>query len=121
MTLPHDEWRVLLAKRFPQGDPAEQEMKWKAVKTKLAIGQSVTGTVVARAHFGVWLDLGVEFPALLLIVNIRDLTPEKYRNDQWCPLGDSVVATVGGLIEEKREVYVWQVNNNMTASEVPSG
>jgi len=116
MTLPNDEWRVLLAKRFPKIDPAEKGLKWKLLKNQLAIGKSVTGTVVAKAHFGVWLDIGAEFPAFLLIVSIRDLTPEKYRSDEWCPLGDSVVATVGGFNEEAHTVCVWQINNTLAAN-----
>ena len=42
------------------------------MKAALVVGQPISGIVVARAPFGVWLDIGVPFPALLLVPDMRE-------------------------------------------------
>lgn len=108
-----DAWRRLVAERFPPRTPEESDRDWEALKENLAVGQGVTGEVIARAPFGVWLDIGVGFPAEVDIIVIDDLTPERYRADDWCPIGSTVTAFVGGFldnrhIEHGREVRLYQ-------------
>ena len=62
------------------------------MKQRLAIDESVTGVVFARAHFGAWVDLGVGFPALLEIICIDGMTPERYQSGDWSPIGSEVTA-----------------------------
>ena len=38
----------------------------------MKIRQAVRGKVIARAEFGVWVDIGVGYPALLLVVNFAN-------------------------------------------------
>jgi hypothetical protein len=75
----------------------ERNADWDALKRRLTYGHSVAGTVVAKYHFGAWVDLGVGFPALLTITVIAGLTPERYRAGDWCPIGSEVRAFVGGF------------------------
>jgi ribosomal protein S1 len=65
-------WGKDLLARFPgwRSDAAAEE--WPAVKAALVVGQPVSGVVVARAPFGVWLDIGVPIPALLLVPEMRE-------------------------------------------------
>jgi ribosomal protein S1 len=107
--MPHKDWGPRLAERFPRRDGAEAQKEWEALKQLLAIGQSVTGTVVARAPFGAWVDIGVGFPALLEIICMEGMTPDRYRADDWCPLGSSVTATVGSFNNRNRQVGLWQI------------
>ena len=102
-------WGRLLSERFPARDPAQAKREWQALQERVAVGQSVTGTVVAKAPFGAWIDLGVGFPALLEIVCIAGLTPERYRADDWCPIGSEVTAFVSGFRDRGHQVYLWQV------------
>ena len=44
---------------------------WNDLKLHLPVGSKVSGPVVLKAPFGVWLDLGVRFPAMLLIPDSR--------------------------------------------------
>src|SRR3954447_20761929 len=60
-------------------------------------------------HFGAWVDLGVGFPALLEIIVIAGLTPERYRAGDWCPVGSEVSAFVGGFHDDSHQVGLWQV------------
>ncbi len=91
----------LVLERWPVRDKADAQGDWEILKQQLPVGQSVTGTVIAKAPFGAWLDIGVGFPALLLIPNVEGLTPERYRNDQWCPVGSTVRADVGWFDDGK--------------------
>lgn len=90
----NDHLKLLLSERFPPVEPAIAQENWHALKQRLGVGQSVTGTVVAKSPFGAWLDIGVGFPALLLIPDVKGLTPGSYQNDQWCPIGRSITAEV---------------------------
>ena len=76
---------------------------------RVSLGQSVTGVVVAKAHFGAWLDIGAGFPALLEITCIAGLTPERYRADDWCPKGSEVTAEVAGFNDRNHQVSLSQV------------
>lgn len=107
--MPYSNWARLLAERFPARDPDATEREWVALKQWLSVGQSVTGTVVAKAPFGAWVDIGVEFPALLEIITIAGLTPEQYRADAWYPLGSDVEAFVGGFRDAAYQIELWQV------------
>ena len=102
-------WGQLLSERFPARDSIEDDHAWTALRQRLAVDQSVTGVVVAKAPFGAWLDIGVGFPALLQIVCIQGLTPERYSLDEWCPIGSEVSAFVGGFNDRNRQVGLWQV------------
>jgi hypothetical protein len=104
-----DDWGRVLAERFPAGNPAEVEREWAAVKQRLPVGQSVTGVVVARAHFGAWVDLGVGFPGLLEAIDITGMTPGRYRAGDWCPVGSEVTAFVGGFLDDGHQIRLWQV------------
>jgi hypothetical protein len=41
--------------------------EWQALETKLAVGDSVSGKVVASYYYGVYVDTGHGFPALLAV------------------------------------------------------
>ena len=103
------EWRNVLAERFPNYESPAHDPEWLRLKQRLAPGQTITGIVVARAHFGAWIDLGVGFPGLLEIICIADLSPERYRAGDWCPVGSEVSATIGNLIDDRHQIYLWQV------------
>jgi hypothetical protein len=61
-----DAWRRQLCEAYPDWETPEALVRWPDAKSQLSIGQPVRGVVIARAPFGVWLDIGVGHPALLL-------------------------------------------------------
>jgi hypothetical protein len=73
---------------------ADRLADWEKVKAGMPEGAMVSGKVVHRSHFGVWLDLAVGFPALLEIIFIDGLTPQKYQRDDYYPLETTVSAKV---------------------------
>jgi hypothetical protein len=119
LLMDYSDWGQQLAHRFPARDDADAEAAWVAVKKRLAVGESITGVVVARAPFGAWIDLGVGFPGLLEINGIANLTPEHYRAGDWCLAGSEVTALIGGFRDEGRQIGLWQVRQDQHHNENP--
>jgi len=65
------DWRTDVRRRIPDWSTDEALKRWPTVKKQLHIGQGISGEVIARAPFGVWLDIGVTFPALLIVPNME--------------------------------------------------
>ena len=89
-----EDWRADLERAFPGWESPEREEEWQRVRASLEIGACVEGTVVTRAEFGAWLDIGVGFPALIEIIALADLTPEHYRAGDWCRPGSVIRAQI---------------------------
>jgi ribosomal protein S1 len=104
----YDNWKHLLDERFPPRDPDAAQRDWAALKKRIAVGQAISGKFVSKAHFGAWLDIGVGFPALLLITDVEGLTPERYRNDEWCAIGSPITAEVLLFNDSKQAIRVSQ-------------
>ena len=102
-------WGRILAERFPSHDDETAEREWSVATQRLSLGQTVTGSVVAKAPFCVWLDIGVGFPAILEINYMAGMTAEVYQADTWCPVGSEVSAFVEGFKDDHHQVYLWQV------------
>src|SRR5436305_7835800 len=95
----------------------ERVAEWEAAKARLPMGSRVSGVVIARYPFGVFVDIGVGFPALLQIVCMEGLTPERYQADDWCPVGSSVSAFIGGFSDDSRQIGLWQVRPKWAPAE----
>ena len=108
---------LLVSARFPPRDPSRIQAEWESLKLRLNVGETVSGTIVAKAPFGAWIDIGFGFPALLLIPHVEGLTPERYRSDEWCPIGSTVTAVVGGFNDRDCQISVWQVRSNAMSAE----
>jgi hypothetical protein len=52
--------------------------------------------------------LGVGFPALLEITAMAELTLERYRAGDWCPVGSRVTADLVMFRDTHRQVYLLQ-------------
>ena len=63
-----------LERWFP-GYATAPQADWDRVKESHPVGTRVSGRVVHSEHFGVFADIGVGFPALLLIVRVADNQP----------------------------------------------
>jgi ribosomal protein S1 len=59
--------------------------------------QTVTGTVIARALFGVWLDIGVSFPALLQVPRMAGAKLRRICFEDYPALGVRLEARVYAL------------------------
>ena len=59
-----------LERLFPGYLSAVREDEWRRVKDRVPAASRVKGAVVAVYHFGVFLDVKVGFPALLIATSI---------------------------------------------------
>ena len=72
ITMDNHSWTAELRLRFPEWLTEDAKLRWDEAKRALDIGQAISGEVVSRAPFGVWLDIGTSFPALLLVPDMKD-------------------------------------------------
>ncbi len=70
-TLSESDWDADIRAIFPEWQSDAVAERWPTIKDSLSVGQTVTGKVISRAPFGVWLDISVGQPALLLVVNME--------------------------------------------------
>src|SRR5262249_37091197 len=68
--------------------------RWPAAKAGLELGATVCGEVIARAEFGVWLDIGAGHPALLLVPEMADAGVRGIQFEDYPQLGAVVEAHV---------------------------
>jgi hypothetical protein len=77
--------------------------------------------VFAKAPFGAWIDIGVGFPALLLIPEIAGLSPKQYQSDDWCPIGSEVTALIRGFNDPNRQIVLTQTQRSTIVDVTESG
>lgn len=98
-----------LAIHFPQHQSSEMAADWDAVKQQLQIGAVVAGRVVQSEQFGVFFDIGVGFPALIIVVRFTNADTVPYTSMDMYP---ALHADVGGRIyvfdDNTRQIGVTQ-------------
>lgn len=98
-----------LAILFPQYNSPEMDADWDALKQRLPIGVSVNGLVVHREPFGVFVDIGVGFPALILVVRLKDADTTPYTSmDMYPTLGADVDGCIYIFDDAKRQIGITQ-------------
>lgn len=84
--------------------------KWAELKKSLPLGATVSGTVVAQRPYGVWVDIGVGFPALNLVVRLKDADVTPYTSMEMYPgIGTVVEGRVYVFIDESRRICLTQL------------
>ncbi len=105
----YDEWNADVRSRFPDWQTDVARERWPDIRQSLSIGQSVSGEVIARAPFGVWLDIEVPQPALLLVVNMMDAKTRRIRFDGYPAKGATIQARINALGDDG-EIGLTQLN-----------
>jgi small subunit ribosomal protein S1 len=90
-------WPDDIRAHFPDWETPGALARWPEVRTRLRVGQAVRGTVIARAPFGVWLDIGVGFPALLLVPEMREAKLRRIPFEDYPPTGAQIEACINAL------------------------
>lgn len=87
----------------------DDEAKWNELKKRLKIGDEVEGKVVHKAPFGDFIDIGAGFHTLLEIIEMPELSPEKYREGNYNPIGSVIKAYVAWFNESpNKEIRLTQ-------------
>jgi hypothetical protein len=104
-----ENWGKELKNAFPDWDAGKSNHdSWDEAVDDLQIGEEVSGTVVDRAPFGIFVDIGVGFPALLQIIMIREFDRDQYFFGDGWPIGADVKANIRGLGKEVHEIFLEQ-------------
>jgi predicted RNA-binding protein with RPS1 domain len=90
-------WDGDIRGRFPDWGTDVALARWPEVRSRLSVGQAVRGEVVARAPFGVWVDIGAGHPALLLVPEMAGARLRAIRFEEYPAPGTTVEARVISL------------------------
>jgi ribosomal protein S1 len=88
----------------------EKGSEWAACMSKLGAGDTVSGRVIARRPFGVFVDIGAGFPALLEVIQFHDARQRRYELEDYPAVGDSITARVVAFNDQNRQVGLIQLN-----------
>ena len=112
-------YRVLdeLDRLFPGYLTAAGQDAWQRVKLEHPVQSMLTGRVVARFPFGVFLDAGIGFPILLLTTEMSNLTPEEYRTvylqGKCCVIGEEMSGRIAGFNDNSHQIGLSQRNPDL--------
>lgn len=86
------------------------DVKWNTLKADNPVGTSVKGQVVHREQFGVFVDIGVGFPALLLVVRFKhaNVTPHTSM-DMYPQVADELAGRIYVFDDACRQIAVTQL------------
>jgi len=84
--------------------------EWAAARAGLGVGESVRGRVIARRPFGVFVDIGVGFPALLEVIQFEGARRRRYDLEDYPAVGDTITARVVAINDRNRQVGLTQLN-----------
>lgn len=87
---------------------------WNNLKGKFKAGDNLTGSIFYKAHFGVYLDVSEPFPALLRIVDMKDLDYDKYQKDLIFKLGEEVELTYVWMSDQPDKIDVHQKGKKLS-------
>ncbi len=90
-------WGKDILARFPDWGSDAALARWPEVRSRLAVGQTVRGQVIARAPFGVWVDIDAGHPALLLVPEMAEARERCIGFEDYPPIGAMVEARIVGL------------------------
>ncbi len=83
---------------------------WEEFKNNYAIGSKVTGEIVYKAPFGVFLDIGEPFYVLLEIIVMDNLDYKLYKSDKQFKIGEIVGGEVVDFTENNKQMRIKQKN-----------
>ena len=95
--MPESDWDADIRAVFPDWQTDAAAERWPTIREILNIGQTVTGKVVSRAPFGVWLDINVNQPALLLVVNMDGANNRRISFDDYPAIGSELTTRINAL------------------------
>jgi hypothetical protein len=90
-------WEQDIRSHFPDWGTCTALGRWKAARTRLSIGLQVRGEVIARAPFGVWVDIHVGHPALLLVTKMTGADERRIAFEEYPQVGATVEAHIYSL------------------------
>ena len=81
---------------------------WDRVKAAVPVGTEVSGRVVARQPFGVFVDLGLGFPGLLEVAEFGDATARSHGKVGFPAVGELLTARVLQHLDHDQQLRLTQ-------------
>ena len=100
-------WPEDIKARFPDWGTDRILLRWPSIRQNVTVGQTVRGDVIARAPFGVWIDIGIGHPALLLVPEMEGARERSISFDEYPLIGMIVEARIVSL-GERGEINLTQ-------------
>ncbi len=100
-------WTEDIRAHYPDWGTEAALARWPEIRARLRIGEHVRGPVIARAPFGVWLDIDAGHPALLLVPEIAGAQERRITFDDYPAIGEVLEAWIGAL-GERAEIGLTQ-------------
>jgi transcriptional accessory protein Tex/SPT6 len=100
-------WREIVRTHFPEWNVSSSCPEQPVQTAQLQCGQEITGVVVAQAPFGVWLDIGVGWPALLLVVDMKEAQIHRVPFEQYPSIGTTITGRIK-VVGEAGELAITQ-------------
>ena len=94
-----DAWREQIRSRFPDWGTAAALARWPGNRARLSVGSVVRGEVIARAPFGVWVDIAAAHPSLLLVPEMAGARERRTVFEDYPAMGTVIEAWVVSLGE----------------------
>lgn len=94
------------------------KVAWKQVRERVGVGDRVTGRVISRHPFGVFVDIGLPLAALLLVVEMRDARKRRMGLEDYPQVGQSLDAWILALHDDRNEISLTQ--NDVVAAHIRS-
>jgi ribosomal protein S1 len=83
---------------------------WEEAESRFVLGSTVQGLVVAQFQFGVFVDIGAGFPALLLVHRMKDAERQPYTSmNRYPTIGSAIEARVCVCASPKRHIGLTQL------------
>ena len=95
-----------IEKRTENRSQDEKLAIWNSLKSQFSEGDKLVGQIFVKAPYGVHLDVGLAFPALLEIIQMPGLVYDEYVKDKVYCLGDKICVTFVCLNETSNEICV---------------
>jgi predicted RNA-binding protein with RPS1 domain len=90
-------WNDDIRARFTDWGTEDALARWPTERKRLSVGLCVRGEVIARAPFGVWVDISAGHPALLLVAEMRDARERRIRFEDYPKMGEILEAHISSL------------------------
>jgi predicted RNA-binding protein with RPS1 domain len=87
-------WPDDIRVRFRDWGTEAAVARWTSDRPGLSIGLTVQGKVIARAPFGVWVDIGAGHPALLLVPEMSGARERRITFDDYPALDTAIDARI---------------------------
>ena len=99
----------VLAALFPGFMSDHARLTWLMIQKRLTLGQTLSGKVVHIEPFGVFADVGLGFPALILVTRFHDAeTVRRSFANEFPQIGETIEGSVYAFCEHPREIALTQ-------------